>query len=76
MLFSSCFAENCRPCKKTFALNSLKDEIQQRYLKRADVEDMMDQIAWNGSKAAFHFVDTFSEQLKEAGREITQRLEE
>jgi hypothetical protein len=55
-------------------MNSLKDEIQQRYLKRADVENMMDQCI-EKLDDRLHFVDTFSEQLKEAGREITQRLE-
>jgi hypothetical protein len=45
-------------------MNSLKDEIQQRYLKRADVENMMDQCI-EKLDDRLHFVDTFSEQLKE-----------
>ena len=68
------FRGELQALQKTFAMNSLKDEIQQRYLKRADVEDMMDQVM-ERLEGRFHFVDTFSEQLKETGREITQRLE-
>lgn len=69
------FRGELQALQKTFALNSLKDEIQQRYLKRADVEDMMDDCL-ERLEGRFHFVDTFSEQLKKAGREITQRLED
>jgi hypothetical protein len=68
------FRSELKALQKTFAMNSLKDEIQQRYLKRADVENMMDQCI-EKLDGRLHFVDTFSEQLKEAGREITQRLE-
>jgi hypothetical protein len=68
------FRSELKALQKTFAMNSLKDEIQQRYLKRADVENMMDQCI-EKLDDRLHFVDTFSEQLKEAGREITQRLE-
>jgi hypothetical protein len=69
------FRSELKALQKTFAMNSLKDEIQQRYLKRADVENMMDQCI-EKLDDRLHFVDTFSEQLKEAGREITQRLGE
>jgi hypothetical protein len=69
------FRGELQALQKTFAMNSLKDEIQQRYLKRADVENMMDQVM-ERLEGRFHFVDTFSEQLKEAGRDITQRLED
>ena len=69
------FRRELQSLQKTFAMNSLKDEIQQRYLKRADVENMMDQVM-ERLEGRFHFVDTFSEQLKEAGRDITQRLED
>jgi hypothetical protein len=68
------FRRELKALQKTFAMNSLKDEIQQRYLKRADVENMMDQCI-EKLDDRLHFVDTFSEQLKETGREITQRLE-
>jgi len=68
------FRSELKALQKSFAMNSLKDEIQQRYLKRADVENMMDQCI-EKLDDRLHFVDTFSEQLKEAGREITQRLE-
>jgi hypothetical protein len=68
------FRSELKALQKTFAMNSLKDEIQQRYLKRADVENMMDQCI-EKLDDRLHFVDTFSEQLKETGREITQRLE-
>jgi hypothetical protein len=69
------FRGELQALQKTFAMNSLKDEIQQRYLKRADVENMMDQVM-ERLEGRFHFVDAFSAQLKEAGREITQRLED
>jgi hypothetical protein len=69
------FRSELKALQKSFAMNSLKDEIQQRYLKRADVEDMMDQCI-EKLDDRFHFVDTFSEQLKEAGQEITRRLGE
>ncbi len=69
------FRSELKALQKSFAMNSLKDEIQQRYLKRADVEDMMDQCI-EKLDDRFHFVDTFSEQLKEAGQELTRRLGE
>ncbi len=59
--------------QKTFAMNSLKDEIQQRYLKRADVEVMMDQCI-ERIEDRFHFVEAFSSQLKNVGQELTQNL--
>jgi hypothetical protein len=61
--------------QETFAMQSLKDEIQQRYLKRADVEAMVDECASRlGDR--FHFFETFSEELKKARQELSQRMEE
>jgi len=68
------FRSELKTMHKAFAINSLKDEIQQRYLKRADVEDMMDHCI-ERLEDRMHFVDVFSDQLKEVGRELTQRLE-
>ncbi len=67
------FRSELKTMQKAFAINSLKDEIQQRYLKRADVEDMMDHCI-ERLEDRMHFVDVFSDQLKEVGRELTQRL--
>ncbi len=68
------FRGELKSLQESFAINSLKDEIQQRYLKRADVEEMLND-AIERIEDRFHFVDTFSDQLKEVGRELTQRLE-
>ena len=67
------FRGELKRLQEAFAMNSLKDEIQQRYLKRADVEEMMDQCIGRIADR-FHFVETFSDQLKEVGRELTQNL--
>ncbi len=68
------FRDELKKLQASFAINSLKDEIQQRYLKRTDVEDMLDQCI-ERLDDRFHFVDTFSEQMKNVGRELTKRLE-
>jgi len=68
------FRGELKALQESFAINSLKDEIQQRYLKRADVEEMLDDCI-ERIEDRFHFVDTFSDQLKDVGRELTQRLE-
>jgi hypothetical protein len=68
------FRGELKTLQASFAINSLKDEIQQRYLKRADVEDMLDQCI-ERLDDRFHFVDTFSEQMKDVGRELTRNLE-
>lgn len=68
------FRSELKALQKQFAIQTLKDEIQQRYLKRANVEAMMDQCIEN-LEDRFHFVDTFSDQLKNVGRELTRNLE-
>ncbi len=68
------FRGELKTLQASFAINSLKDEIQQRYLKRADVEDMLDQCI-ERLDDRFHFVDTFSEQMKDVGQELTRNLE-
>jgi len=60
--------------QETFALKSLKDEIQQRYLKRADVEEMVDESV-NQFGDKLHFIDAFGEQMKAKREEISRRLE-
>jgi H2-forming N5,N10-methylenetetrahydromethanopterin dehydrogenase-like enzyme len=57
-------------------MNSLKDEIQQRYLKRADVENMMDDARASKSSMIGSILWTpLPTNSKRHGREITQRLE-
>ena len=69
------FRQELKDLQKAFALNNLKDEIQQRYLKRADMETMMDDCM-SRLEGQFHFVDAFRDKLREASRNLTQRLEE
>ena len=68
------FRQELTSLQQTFALNSLKDEIQKRYLKRADLEEMMDRCE-EKLKDRFHFVDAFYDQMETMGREISRRLE-
>lgn len=68
------FRRELNRLQEAFALSRLKDEIQQRYLKRADMERMMDQVL-DRLDDRLHFVETFSAQVEETGREITHRLE-
>lgn len=68
------FRGELKSLQQTFALNSLKDEIQQRYLKRTDLEEMMDRCE-EKLKDRFHFVDAFHDQMNSMGQEITRRLE-
>lgn len=68
------FRGELQSLQQTFALNSLKDEIQQRFLKRTDLEEMMDRCE-EKLEDRFHFVDAFYDQMKTVGQEVTQRLE-
>jgi hypothetical protein len=68
------FRQELKSLQEAFALNNLKDEIQQRYLKRADMEAMMDDCI-SKLEDQFHFVDAFSDKLSEASKNLTQRLE-
>ncbi|MBC2713387.1 MAG: putative Na+/H+ antiporter [Desulfosarcina sp.] len=68
------FRSELKAMQEAFAMKSLKDEIQQRYLKRADVEDMVDECV-NRIGDRFNFIETFADQLKTARQELSQRLE-
>ncbi len=60
--------------QEAFALNNLKNEIQQRYLKRIDMETMMDGCIGR-LENEFHFLNAFKGKLHEASQDLTQRLE-
>lgn len=75
LVYFLAFRNELKDLQEAFALNNLKDEIQQRYLKRADMETMMDDCM-NRLEGQFHFVDAFRDKLKEASRNLTRRLEE
>jgi hypothetical protein len=68
------FRNELKALQQAFGMENLKDEIQQRYLKRADMEEMMDECM-NRLEGQFHFVETFTDRLKETAQDITQRLE-
>ena len=68
------FRDELRRLQQAFALENLKDEIQQRYLKRVDLEEMVDtRVSQLGDR--LKFVETFAEQLKETRQELGQQLE-
>ena len=75
LVYFLAFRHELKDLQEAFALNNLKDEIQQRYLKRVDMETMMDDCM-NRLEGQFHFVDAFSDKLKEASQNLTRRLEE
>ena len=75
LAYFAVFRRELADLQKAFALNTLKDEIQKRYLKRAEMETMMDDCM-SHLEDHFHFVDAFSDKLKEASRNLTQRLED
>jgi hypothetical protein len=58
-----------------FALVSLKDEIQERYLQRRDVDARFDKLARtvSGERGAF---EEFDRQIQEMAGEVKARLEE
>ncbi len=68
------FRGELKSLQEAFAMRSLKDEIQQRFLKRADVEDLVDETV-NRLGDRFKFIETFADQLKIARQEISRRLE-
>jgi hypothetical protein len=74
LIYFFIFRTELKRLQQAFAMNRLKDEIQQRYLKRAHMEALTDDCI-SRTADRYHFIDTFDEQLKEAGRELTQRLE-
>lgn len=68
------FRNELKALQEAFAMQSLKDEIQQRYLKRADVEEMVDEcISRLGNR--FKFIETFAGQVETARQELSRRLE-
>ena len=68
------FRNELKRLQQAFALESLKDEIQQRYLKRVDLEEMVDaRVSQLGDR--LKFVETFADQLKEARQKLGQQLE-
>jgi hypothetical protein len=68
------FRIELKTLQEQFAMQRLKDEIQQRYLKRAELEDWVDDCVGRlGDR--FHFVDVFAEQLAVAQDEVAQRME-
>ena len=69
------FRGELKKLQEAFAIQSLKDELQQRYLKRADVEDMFDECV-NQLGDRMHFIEAFADQLKTARDELSQRLED
>ncbi len=69
------FRGELKKLQETFAIQSLKDELQKRYIKRADVEDMFDDCV-NQLGDRMHFIEAFADQLKSARDELSQRLED
>jgi hypothetical protein len=60
--------------QEDFAIERLKDEIQQRYLNRADVEDMVDECI-NRLGDRLKFIENFAKELAKARQEISLQLE-
>jgi hypothetical protein len=68
------FRAELKALQHKFSMQSLKEEIQKRYLKRADVEDMVDEcISRLGDR--FNFVNAFATQLANAQDDVAQRIE-
>jgi hypothetical protein len=75
LIYYTAFRRELSALEKDFRSNELKDEIQQRYLKRVDMEDRIDAyILQVGDR--LHFIDTFREQVACMSRDITRHLEE
>jgi hypothetical protein len=68
------FRAELKQMQNTFGFKNLKDEIQQRYLKRADVERMLDDRI-NRLDDRLHFIDAFAEQIKATREELSRSLE-
>jgi hypothetical protein len=68
------FRGELKALQKDFAMESLKNEIQQRYLKRTDVEDMVDEHV-NRLGDRFNFIETFADQLQSARLELSEHME-
>ncbi len=68
------FRGELKALQERFAMKTLKDEIQKRYLKRADVEEMVDDCI-NRLGDRFKFVEAFAAQFETARQELGRRLE-
>jgi hypothetical protein len=68
------FRHELEHMQKAFAMQSLKDEIQKHYLKRVDLEEMVDaRVSQLGER--LQFIETFADQLRETRQELAQQLE-
>ncbi len=68
------FRGELKSLEMAFSMESLKNEIQRRYLKRSHLEAMVDDcIERLGDR--LHFFDNFSNQFKDATKELYERLE-
>ena len=68
------FRNELKHMQEAFAMQSLKDEIQKRYLKRVDLEEMVDaRVSQLGDR--LKFIETFADQLRETRQELGQQLE-
>lgn len=74
MIYFLIFRNELKALQDAFAMQSVKDEIQRRYLKRTDMEAMMDDCMTPQADHC-HFVEAFTERLKEKSRHLTQGLE-
>jgi hypothetical protein len=68
------FRVELKALQEKFAMQSLKEEIQKRYLRRADLEDMVDECIGRLDDR-FNFIDAFAVQLAKAQDEVAQRIE-
>ena len=68
------FRHELEHMQEAFAMQTLKDEIQQRYLKRVDLEEMVDaRVSQLGER--LQFIETFADQLRETRQALSQQLE-
>lgn len=68
------FRSELKALDPAFSMESLKNEIQQRYLKRSDLEEMTDGC-FEQLGDQFHFIDNVSDQFADATKELSERLE-
>ncbi|WP_246804097.1 putative Na+/H+ antiporter [Desulfosarcina cetonica] len=74
LIYFLLFRSELKALQAPFAMERLKDEIQQRYLKRQDVEAQFDACA-SEFENRYKIVEQFSSQLDDARQALNQRLE-
>ena len=74
MTYFMFFRSELNRLQEIFAIEGLKDEIQQRYLKRTDVETMMDECMVRASQQN-GIMAKFSQEVNAMSQGLSERLE-